>query len=170
MRAGQHCLSLSLSASTGVSLSTPHVLQVELEALPFAALGQRLQDLVAAYEIDGIGSTEAVWLQPMIWQASFLPLAVLVEAWSRATGLPALFYMDAFHGLLLGLTWPASSAGAATGPLEPRSQGVEKARQLTAWWKRCKKCWSNIQIWQQARRGTSSTFAIQRRTAQQWTN
>ncbi|CAJ1384712.1 unnamed protein product [Effrenium voratum] len=76
---------------------------VELEALPFAALGQRLQDLVAAYEIDGIGSTEAVWLQPMIWQASFLPLAVLVEAWSRATGLPALFYMDAFHGLLLGL-------------------------------------------------------------------
>ena len=42
-------------------------------------------------------------MQPMIWQASFLPLAVLVEAWSRATGLPALFYMDAFHGLLLGL-------------------------------------------------------------------
>ena len=36
-------------------------------------------------------------------QTSFYPALVLMEAWSRSTGMPMMFYYDAFCALLMGL-------------------------------------------------------------------
>eukprot|EP00438_Fugacium_kawagutii_P024089 Skav218388 [mRNA] locus=scaffold3482:8652:12922:- [translate_table: standard] len=38
-----------------------------------------------------------------LWRTCFFPLAVLFEAWGRSTGLPTIFYLDAFYTLLSSL-------------------------------------------------------------------
>ena len=75
----------------------------EVENLSAVDTCAELKRLVHAYETDPIGCDEAVNLQYQVWRSTFLPLAVLMEAWSRATGIVAIFYLDAFKALLLGL-------------------------------------------------------------------
>ena len=42
-------------------------------------------------------------LQYPLWRTSFYPLLVLMEAWSRSTGMPTVFYYDVFCALFMGL-------------------------------------------------------------------
>ena len=75
----------------------------EVAGCSFDELQHMLQQLVRAYETDRLSSEEAVCLQYPLWRCHFYPVAVLFEAWSRSTGLPALFYHDAFSSLLTSL-------------------------------------------------------------------
>ena len=71
----------------------------EVEETSFAYLRDKLSCLVNAFETDRLASDDAVKLQYPLWRAGFYPLAVLFECWSRSTGIPAVFYADAFASL-----------------------------------------------------------------------
>ena len=86
-----------------------HILQhlpaysMEVDGMTIQELCDQLKRLVTAYEQDSVTCHEAVALQYQVWRATFLPLAVLMEAWSRTTGIATVFYLDAFQSLVMGL-------------------------------------------------------------------
>ncbi|CAE7422447.1 RPL15, partial [Symbiodinium necroappetens] len=71
----------------------------EIVETSFEQLRQKLHGLVGAYAHDRLTSEDAVKVQYPLWRAGFYPLAVLFECWSRSTGIPAVFYTDAFGSL-----------------------------------------------------------------------
>lgn len=89
--------------------SKENVLQV-LEALPcfsqeildveFSEIHDRLVAAVPQHVKSNITGADAVNLSMPIWRACFFPVAVLFEAWARTTGMPTIFYIDAFYTLL----------------------------------------------------------------------
>ena len=97
----------------------------------FEEITQQLSPLVAAYEADSITAQDAVRLQHPLWRSTFFPLAVLVEAWSRTTGMPAVFYLDCVTAACMGLLnkdiavdvagWECRSRFWAVGTAQPGS-------------------------------------------------
>ncbi|CAE7236068.1 unnamed protein product [Symbiodinium sp. CCMP2592] len=63
----------------------------------------RLDRCLQEYVQGKIVAADAVYLATPIWRTTFFPIAVLLEAWSRTTGLPTLFYIDSFFALLASL-------------------------------------------------------------------
>ncbi|CAK9113594.1 Ribosomal protein L15, partial [Durusdinium trenchii] len=104
---------------------------VELEAMSPAEMREQLCRLVAAYEFDALTAEGAVKLQYPLWRSTFFPLAVLMEAWSRTTGMPTVFYLDAFLAVCTGLLhkdisvdlagWKCRSRYWAVGTAQPGS-------------------------------------------------
>lgn len=66
-------------------------------------LNWRLKAAVSEYAQSNITSVDAVHLANPFWRTCFFPLAVLFEAWGRTTGLPTIFYIDAFYALIASL-------------------------------------------------------------------
>ena len=76
---------------------------VEIRQADAATMQERLKAGVAEYATCHMTGDAAVY-QPMpLWRTCFLPLAVLFEAWSRTTGMPAVYYLDAFYCLFSSL-------------------------------------------------------------------
>ena len=75
----------------------------EIVQSSFEHLRQKLHVLVTAYAQDHLTSEQAVKVQYPLWRASFYPLAVLFECWSRSTGIPAVFYTDTFASLVTSM-------------------------------------------------------------------
>ncbi|OLQ05533.1 60S ribosomal protein L15 [Symbiodinium microadriaticum] len=75
----------------------------EIVQSSFEHLRRKLHVLVSAYAQDHLTSEEAVKVQYPLWRASFYPLAVLFECWSRSTGIPAVFYTDTFASLVTSM-------------------------------------------------------------------
>ena len=71
----------------------------EVDETSFEHLRARLVHLVRAFEMDRLTSEDTVQVQYPLWRTGFYPLAVLFECWSRSTGIPAVFYTDAFASL-----------------------------------------------------------------------
>ena len=100
-------------------------------AASYEQLTEQLFPLVAAYESDALTAQEAVRLQYQLWKSTFFPLAVLVEAWSRTTGMPAVFYLDSITAVCMGLLhkeiavdvagWECRSRYWAVGTAQPGS-------------------------------------------------
>lgn len=96
-----------------------------------AEMREQLCRLVAAYEFDALTAEGAVKLQYPLWRSTFFPLAVLMEAWSRTTGMPTVFYLDAFLAVCTGLLhkdisvdlagWKCRSRYWAVGTAQPGS-------------------------------------------------
>ncbi|CAE7471918.1 Usp36 [Symbiodinium sp. CCMP2592] len=63
----------------------------------------RLDRCLQEYVQGKIVAADAVYLATPIWRTTFFLIAVLLEAWSRTTGLPTLFYIDSFFALLASL-------------------------------------------------------------------
>ena len=63
----------------------------------------RLDRCMQEYVQGKIVAADAVYLATPLWRTCFFPIAVLLEAWSRTTGLPTLFYIDSFFALLASL-------------------------------------------------------------------
>lgn len=70
---------------------------------PWTTIQARLSAAVIEYVKSNITGAEAVYLAMPLWRTCFLPMAVLFEAWSRTTGLPTIFYIDAFSTLMSSL-------------------------------------------------------------------
>ena len=60
----------------------------------------RLKAATSEYVKSNMTAAQAIYLGMPLWRAGFLPLVVLFEAWSRATGMPTVFYIDAFYTLI----------------------------------------------------------------------
>ena len=88
----------------------------------------QLQPLVRVFENDALTSEAAVRLQYPVWRTTFLPLAVLFEAWSRTTGMPTVFYIDSFAALLLGLINKDITVDVAGFPCQSRYWAVGTAQ------------------------------------------
>ena len=126
----------------------------------------QLQPLVRVFENDALTSEAAVRLQYPVWRTTFLPLAVLFEAWSRTTGMPTVFYIDSFAALLLGLInkditvdvagFPCQSRYWAVGTAQP---GSGKSPAVDRWWSACEKFSVPTMTLQQASRGIHSTYS-----------
>ena len=95
--------SIIASALATRVFQVPTICEAELDDSSFADITAQLPQLVHAFEADEMTSADAVKIQYPVWRTTFFPLAVLFEAWSRTTGMPTVFYIDAFVGLLLGL-------------------------------------------------------------------
>ena len=86
---------------------------VVLEALPlfsseiadatWSHMCARLRFAVTEYTKCNITGADAVYLATPFWRTCPFPLAVLCEAWSRTTGLPTVFYLDAIYTLVSSL-------------------------------------------------------------------
>ena len=68
----------------------------EIAGVSWEVLTQRLQQCVPEYVKSKVTGADAVQLGSPLWRTCFFPLAVLLQAWSRTTGIPAIFYIDAF--------------------------------------------------------------------------
>ncbi|CAE6960638.1 RPL15 [Symbiodinium sp. CCMP2592] len=119
----------------------------EVASCSFEEIQCTLPQLLRAYETDRLSSEEAVRLQYPLWRCQFYPMAVLFEAWSRTTGLPSVFYHDAFSSLLTSILhkdigvdlagfrsrsryWSCGTAqpgGGKTPALEPMLQMLQAA-------------------------------------------
>lgn len=75
----------------------------EILEADFGMLRERLSTVVPQYVESNITGSDAVHLACPLWRTCFFPLAVLFEAWSRTTGLPTIFYVDAFYTLVSSL-------------------------------------------------------------------
>ena len=104
----------------------------DLRCASFNDITFQLAPLVAAYEHDdSLTAQEAVRLQYQLWQSTFFPLAVLLEAWSRTTGMPAVLYLDCITAVCMGLLhkdiavdiagWECRSRCWAVGTAQPGS-------------------------------------------------
>ena len=71
----------------------------EVADAKWSELRWRLRVGAAMYQETALLPEEAVRVSMPLRRTCFLPLAVLFEAWSRCTGMPAVFYMDAFVAL-----------------------------------------------------------------------
>ena len=90
----------------------PHY-SLEVEETSYEHLREKLGQLVRAFETDRLSSEDAVQLQYPLWRAGFYPLAVLFECWSRSTGIPAVFYTDAFASLASSILHKSIGADVA---------------------------------------------------------
>ena len=93
-RAGEDCMSLLRGL--------PHIAS-EVEAISLGSITRQLPQVVQEYMQSHVTATEAVELSQPLWRTTFFPVYVLLEAWSRTTGIPAVFYVDSFHTLLASL-------------------------------------------------------------------
>ena len=84
--------------------------------------------VIAGFEADEFGGKQAVELQYPLWRTSFYPILVLMEAWSRSTGMPTVFYYDAFCALLMGLLHKEICVDVAGYPCRSRYWGIGTAR------------------------------------------
>ena len=87
----------------------------------------RLQAAVAEYVTNNITGANAVYLANPLWRTCFLPVAVLFEAWSRTTGLPTIFYIDAFYALVSSLLKKDISYRVGSFPCRARYWAVGTA-------------------------------------------
>eukprot|EP00438_Fugacium_kawagutii_P009631 Skav214980 [mRNA] locus=scaffold508:78764:83263:- [translate_table: standard] len=69
----------------------------------YKIMRERLSNMVTRYVESNVTGSDAVHLACPLWRTCFFPLAVLFEAWSRTTGLPTIFYVDAFYTLVSSL-------------------------------------------------------------------
>ena len=86
---------------------------LEVEETSYEHLREKLGQLVRAFETDRLSSEDAMQLQYPLWRAGFYPLAVLFECWSRSTGIPAVFYTDAFASLASSILHKSIGADVA---------------------------------------------------------
>ncbi|CAJ1453396.1 unnamed protein product, partial [Effrenium voratum] len=84
--------------------------------------------VIAGFEADEFGGKQAVELQYPLWRTSFYPILVLMEAWSRSTGMPTVFYYDAFCALLMGLLHKEICVDVAGYPCRSRYWAIGTAR------------------------------------------
>ena len=91
---GQTCTKV-LETLDGVSCETKDV--------PWMLFGDRLTKAAEEYMRNDLIVAEAVQLETPLWRTNFFPVVVLFEAWSKTTGLPTVFYLDAFYTLLSSL-------------------------------------------------------------------
>ena len=90
-------------------------------------LCQRLRVSVQEYAKQSLVAADAVQLATPLWRTTFFPLAVLFEAWSRTTGLPAIFYTDSFYSLVGSLLSKHMSYDVAGFPARARCWAVGTA-------------------------------------------
>ena len=100
---------------------------VEVRQADAITMQARLKAGVAEYATCRMTGDAAVY-QPMpIWRTCFLPLAVLFEAWSRTTGMPAVYYVDAFYCLFSSLVKKDLTFQVASFPCRARYWAVGSA-------------------------------------------
>ncbi|CAK9047711.1 Uncharacterized protein SCF082_LOCUS26680, partial [Durusdinium trenchii] len=75
----------------------------ELRETEWRTFCERLWNAVEEYMQSEIVAAEAVELEAPLWRTCFLPIVVLFDAWSKTTGLPTVFYLDAFYSLISSL-------------------------------------------------------------------
>lgn len=75
----------------------------EVADASWSSLVKRMGEAVRQYVGNGLVAADAVHLTVPLWRTTFFPLLVLFEAWSRATGMPTVFYVDAFLALASSL-------------------------------------------------------------------
>ncbi|CAK9086660.1 unnamed protein product, partial [Durusdinium trenchii] len=75
----------------------------ELRETEWSTFCERLWNAVEEYMQSEIVAAEAVELEAPLWRTCFLPIVVLFDAWSKTTGLPTVFYLDAFYSLISSL-------------------------------------------------------------------
>ena len=72
----------------------------EIGDADFEILRNRLASTVPHHVGSNITGADAVYLAMPFWRTCVFPIAVALEAWARTTGLPTIFYIDAFYTLL----------------------------------------------------------------------
>ena len=102
--------------------------EAEILAMGQGDAKEQLPALVACWENDEFGGKQAVELQYPLWRTSFYPVLVLMEAWSRSTGMPTVFYYDAFCALLMGLLHKEIAVDVAGYPRRSRYWTIGTAR------------------------------------------
>ncbi|CAJ1458910.1 unnamed protein product [Effrenium voratum] len=100
----------------------------EILAMEQADVKEQLPAVIAGFEADEFGGKQAVELQYPLWRTSFYPILVLMEAWSRSTGMPTVFYYDAFCALLMGLLHKEICVDVAGYPCRSRYWAIGTAR------------------------------------------
>ncbi|CAJ1345601.1 unnamed protein product [Effrenium voratum] len=93
-----------------------------------ADIKEQLPAVIAGFEADEFGGKQAVELQYPLWRTSFYPILVLMEAWSRSTGMTTVFYYDAFCALLMGLLHKEICVDVAGYPCRSRYWAIGTAR------------------------------------------
>ena len=66
----------------------------------------QFEEGLASWRQSDMGSRQAVTLQTPLWRTAYYPLAVLCEALSRATSMPAAFYLDSYLAMWSSLLHP----------------------------------------------------------------
>ena len=84
-------------------LANLQLFSVETTRATWLTMRGRLKAAVTEYVKSSITAADAVYLANPFWRTCFFPIAVLFEAWSRTTGLPTIFYIDAFYTLMASL-------------------------------------------------------------------
>ena len=102
--------------------------EAEVLAMGQGDAKEQLPALVACWENDEFGGKQAVELQYPLWRTSFYPVLVLMEAWSRSTGMPTVFYYDAFCALLMGLLHKEIAVDVAGYPCRSKYWTIGTAR------------------------------------------
>ena len=103
---------------------------------PWTTIQARLSAAVIEYVKSNITGAEAVYLAMPLWRTCFLPMAVLFEAWSRTTGLPTIFYIDAFSTLMSSLLRKDITYRATNFPCRARYWAVGTAapgKEVAPW-------------------------------------
>ena len=90
-------------------------------------LCQRLRVSVQEDAKQSLVAADAAQLPTPLWRTTFFPLAVLFEAWSRTTGLPAIFHTDSFYSLVGSLLNKHISYDVAGFPARARCWAVGTA-------------------------------------------
>ena len=93
-RAGSNCVE---------QLAAMEHFSCELRETEWSTFCERLWNAVEEYMQSEIVAAEAVELEAPLWRTCFLPIVVLFDAWSKTTGLPTVFYLDAFYSLISSL-------------------------------------------------------------------
>ena len=117
-RAGEDCMSLLRGL--------PHIAS-EVEAISLGSSTRELPQVVQEYMQSHITATEAVELSQPLWRTTFFPVYVLLEAWSRTTGIPEVFYVNSFHTLLASLLHKDVYYNVAVFPCRSRYWAVGTA-------------------------------------------
>ena len=122
---------------SGTATGTVQACLEQLQALPLFScetLDPSLEDkceslrvAVQDYATQNLVAADAVQVAMPLWRTTFFPLAVLLEAWSRTTGLPAVFYVDSFYALLGSLLNKHVAYDAAGFPCRARCWAVGTA-------------------------------------------
>ena len=104
----------------GPVLESLPVLSCETQAAPWATLEQRLDAATQQYVVSKVTSPDAVATACAIWRTAFFWIVVLMEAWSRTTGMPTVIYIDTFYALVSSLVNKNIDFDAAGFPCRAR--------------------------------------------------